>query len=102
MKAYDIRIFVFLGIAMIANAVMDAADFSAGGQELKFAWHFLKWIIFIPSVFIAGYNYFLGRFGWFFKKRHKAFFLAYLIFLWQVVYNLFRAFVFHNGVPWWF
>lgn len=45
---------IFIVIAYISNALVDAIDHGKGQQTLKYLWHFCKWFICLPCYFLAG------------------------------------------------
>jgi len=102
MKYYDKKAIEWFIIAMITNAVMDAIDHSAGAQTLVYVWHVVKWAVFVPALFMAGFYYFPARWHWLRRWRHKALIVACGVALWQIVYNVLCEVFNRYGVPKWF
>ena len=102
MTYFDKKAIGYFVVAMTANATIDAIDHSAGAQTLAYVWHVVKWLVFMPALFAAGFYYSEARFQWLRHWRHKALVVACGVALWQVVYNVLCGIFSRYGVPTWF
>ena len=84
--------------AMALNAYMDAIDHGKGKRKLRYMWHLVKWWLFIPCLFFAGYALALNPLS--LSEFLVTIFIG--LWIWQLTYRFFRYVFKKYGIPWWF
>ena len=96
---------ILLLIFYLSNSFIDAIDHHRGSETLGFVWHFFKWVICLPSLFLAGVSLVSSNpfytMGIFFLLYYPAIIIVWIIFhfIWRLHYKFWRWYFKKYGIP---